>query len=147
MEVAMTSRVVARNGIGRFISECEMAARSTIEETVKEGEKLSKGFAPTGSKPDPRTPTLRAGMFSEVLSRTSGRWGCRARHALPIELSAGPHPIPGHVRFFWDRAGRWWVPGTNEINHPGNAAQPFLRPAYEIMMSRVMSIAAQHYPG
>jgi hypothetical protein len=147
MEIATTSRVVARNGIGQFIRECELAAEKTIEEVVKDGENLSKGFAPVGHKADPRTPTLREGMFSEVLSRTSGRWGCAARHALPIEKGAGPHAIPGNVRFFWDAMGRWWVPGTNEINHPGNAAQPYLRPAYEIMMGRIVSIAAGKYPG
>jgi hypothetical protein len=33
------------------------------------------------------------------------------------------------------------------VRHPGHKAQPFLGPAYKIMMSRIMDIAKKHYPG
>lgn len=158
MDVAVSNRVVARNSIGRFIRECEMAAEATVKEMVNEGEKLSKSLAPVGHKADPRTVTLRAGMFSKMLGRTSGIWGNFARHALPIEKGAGPHVIRGNpgLGFFWEAAGRNWIPAAvfyhqpglaDLINHPGNAAQPFLRPAYEIIQGRAMAIARKHYPG
>lgn len=146
MDVAFSNRVVVRNNLGRFIADCEGAATRTVKRAVEEGEALSKELAPTGVKHDHRTVTLREGMFSEVLSRTSGRWGCAARHALAIELGAGPHPISGRVKFFWEEEGRWWTPGDNTINHPGNAAQPYLRPAYKVIARRAIEIAAEEYP-
>lgn len=147
MDVAVSNRVVVRNSLGRFIADVEGAATRTVERCISEGEELSKEMAPTGIKHDHRTVTLKAGMFKETLSRTSGRWGCAARHALPIEFGAGPHAIPGTVKFFWDNEGRWWTPGSNVINHPGNGAQPFLRPAYKVIAQRAASIAAEEYPG
>lgn len=158
MDIAVTNQVHARNSIGRFISECEAAATATVQEMVDEGETLSKAMAPVGHKFDPRTVTLRAGMFSKMLSRTSGIWGNFARHALPIEKGAGAHVIRGNpaLGFFWEAAGRNWIPAAvfyhqpglaDVINHPGNAAQPFLRPAYEVISGRAMAIARKHYPG
>lgn len=147
MDVAFSNRVIARNNMGRFIADCEGAATRTVEKAITQGEALSKTMAPTGTKHDFRTVTLREGMFKEMLGRTSGRWGCAARHALAIELGAGPHPISGRVKFFWDNEGRWWTPGDNVINHPGNDAQPFLRPAYQEIARRLPSIAAEEYPG
>ena len=147
MEIAFSGRVIARDSIGRFIAECERAATESIEDIIKDGESLAKDFAPVGHKADPRTVTLRQGMFHRMLSATSGEFGCRARHALPIELSAVPHEITGQVSFFWDAMGRPWVPGKNMIHHPGNAAQPYLRPAYAIVSGRAISIMRRHYPG
>lgn len=152
-DIAVTPQVIARNGIGRFISECSLAAATTIKEIINDGQELSIALAPVGHKADPRTPTLQAAMYSRQISRTSGVWGNDARHALPIELGAGAHVIMGspYLSFFWDNAGRQWVPGLygtpDFVNHPGNAAQPYLRPAYEVMMSRAMSIADGNYPG
>jgi hypothetical protein len=147
MDVAVSSRVIARNNLGQFIRACQRAATETVEEAIKEGEDLAKGLAPTGHKADPRTVTLRAGMYHRMLSATSGEFGCKARHALPQEFGAVPHDITGQVSFWWDAMGRPWIPGSNTIRHPGNAAQPYLRPAYSAVMARVMSIAAAKYPG
>lgn len=147
MDIAVSTRVIARDAIGQFIAECERAATESVEEIVRDGEKLAKDFAPVGHKRDPRTVTLRAGMFHRMLSATSGEFGCRARHALPIELSAVPHDITGNVSFFWDAMGRPWIPGKNTIRHPGNAAQPYLRPAYAAVSGRAISIMQRHYPG
>ena len=157
MEIAATATVVQRNSIGRFISECEAAAGYTIGDLIDGGAQLSKSMAPVGGKPDPRTPTLRAAMFSQQLSRTSGIWGNFARHALPIETGAAPHAIRGNpsLSFFWEAKGRQWIPASvffhvpglsDYVNHPGNAAQPFLRPAYEAMMAKAMSVARKYYP-
>jgi hypothetical protein len=147
MEAAVSNRVVARNGIGRFRQQCSDAAENTIRDAVEEGAELSRSLAPVGHKKDPRTVKLKDSIESEVLSRTSGQWKSTARHALAIEKSAKPHPITGWVNFFWEREGRNWDGGPNMIQHPGNAAQPYLRPAYEIIMRRIMEIARRNYPG
>lgn len=147
MEVAVSNRVIARDNFGRFIAECKMAATATVKELIEEGTNLSRAMAPASGKPDPRTAPLKASIYGEMLSATSGHWVATARHALPIEFGAGAHQITGWVGFFWENAGRQWEPGPNMINHPGNAAQPYLRPAYEVIMSRAISVADKHYPG
>lgn len=147
MDVAVSNRVVVRNSIGRFRQACSDAAEETIREAVEEGAALSRSLAPVGHKNDPRTVHLKDSVESEVLSRTSGQWKSTARHALAIEKGAVPHPITGWVSFFWENEGRDWTPGPNEIQHPGNSAQPYLRPAYETIMRRIMSIAREKYPG
>lgn len=154
--VAVSNRVIARNGIGQFIRECEMAAEGTIREAVNKGARLSRELAPTGHKDDSRTIPLKSSIFPEVLSRTSGRWVATARHALPIELGAAPHIITGNLAFYWEAAGRNWIPAAayygipglqDVVNHPGNAPQPYLRPAYSAVMSEIMEIASRNYPG
>lgn len=119
----------------------------TIAQAVTDGADLSRGFAPVGHKDDLRTIPLKASIEPVVVSRTQGFWQATARHALPVEFGAGPHPIPGSVSFFWEEEGKWWIPGSNVINHPGNAAQPYLRPAFKIISGRLLEIAKRKYPG
>lgn len=151
--IAVSNRVIARNGIGQFIAECSMAASKSVDEMLDEGVHISDELAPVGHKEDPRTPTLHAAFYTHKLSRTSGVWGNDARHALAIELGAAPHEITGSpfLSFYWEAAGRRWVPGLygepDIVNHPGNAAQPYLRPAYETVMARSMAIMKRYYPG
>lgn len=158
MDLAVSNRVVARNGIGQFLTACERGAEETVKEAVKRGERMSKRMAPEGHKADPRTLPLRAAMYSQMTSRTSGYWANFARHALPVEFGAGPHDIPANVHFFWEKMGRFWMtpdeylrrtgfPGADPIHHPGNPAQPYLRPAYEAIMGQIMAIAREKYPG
>lgn len=150
--IAISSQVHKRNGIGQFISECSAAASASVDEMLDEGVNISREEAPKGVKHDPRG-SLEEGFFTHKLSRTSGVWGNDARHALPIELGAAPHVIEGspYLHFYWEAAGRMWIPGlmgdTDIVNHPGNAAQPYLRPAYERVMARAMSIMRRYYPG
>lgn len=143
--IAVTPRVIARNRLGQFIRECEQAADATVADAVKQGEELSRALAPVGHKPDPRTVTLKAGMFSRSAG-TTGYWGCRARHALVIEFGGAPHEITGWVKFFWEREGRMWAPGRNMIHHPGTPAHPYLRPAFAAIMNRSLGIAKKYYP-
>lgn len=156
--ITAKATVVARNDIGRFIRECEMAAESTVEDAIEEGARLSRAMAPAGSKPDPRTVPLKESITTRMFGRTRGEWGSSARHALAIEKGAVPHAIPANVRFYWDKLGRMWMPpetylrvtgypGADPIQHPGNAAQPYLRPAYAQVMANIMSIARKNYPG
>lgn len=143
----MSNKVVARNNLGQFIRECEQAAEATVSDLIDQGAALSRSMAPVGSKPDPRTRTLQSSITTKMTSRTSGHWQCSARHALAIEFGAAPHRIDGNpfLRFFWDKIGEDVV--FRAVNHPGNGAQPYLRPAYEIVSARAMAVAAEHYPG
>lgn len=156
-DVAVTGRVIARNNIGRFIADCEQAAGESVNDLINEGADLSRAYAPVGHKVDLRTPTLKAAMFTHQLSRTQGVWGNSARHALPTEFGAGPHIITGSpsLAFFWEGEGRNWIPAAvyyhhpglvDVINHPGNPAQPFLRPAFEAIKGRALAIMRRHYP-
>lgn len=158
MGIAVSNRVISRNGIGQFRAACEKAATATVKKAVQRGARLSRTFAPEGSKVDPRTQPLKNSIAWRMTGRTSGEWYADARHALPQELSAGPHIIEGNpdLAFYWEAAGRMFVPASSfykqpglvtVVNHPGNPAQPYLRPAYEIVMKQVMSIADAEYPG
>jgi hypothetical protein len=144
--IACSNRVVARNGFGQFIRDCEQAAELTAKDAVERGAELSRGFAPVGHKPDPRTVKLKNSIHTRMFSRTSGEWYSEARHALSQEKGAKAHDIPGEVSFFWEKMDRMWTPGSNVINHPGNAAQPFLRPAYKQVSRELSAIARRHYP-
>lgn len=152
MDLAFAGHVAARNDLGQFIAACERAATETVRELIEDGERRSIELAPVGSKHDERTVTLQAGMFSEMISRTQGRWGCAARHALPIEFGAAPHVIMGNpwLYFFWEEQGRDWIPGLTGapdiINHPGNAAQPFLRPAFAEIKGEASAVMRSKYP-
>lgn len=147
MGIAVSNRVIARNSMGQFIAACEKGATATVERAIQKGATLSRAMAPKGHKPDPRTIPLAASIKSEMVSATAGHWYADARHALPQELSAAPHEITGRVSFFWEREGRQWHPGDNMIQHPGNPAQPYLRPAYKVVMGEIMAIAAEEFPG
>lgn len=158
MEIAVSNRVIARNGIGQFRVACERAAERTIKRAVNDGAELSRSFAPVGPKHDERTIPLAASIKARMTGSTSGEWYSTARHALPQEFGAGPHVIAGnpHLRFFWEAAGRMFVPAeefyhqpglVSIVNHPGNPASPFLRPAYNQVMGRIMAIARAEFPG
>lgn len=146
MDIGVSNRVVARSSFGRFIAAADRNASATVRDAIEDGANISRALAPVGTKHDYRTIPLKDSIETEMLSSTSGRWVARARHALPVERGAGPHLITKQVKFFWENMGRWWVPGEGFINHPGNRAQPYLRPAYEIVTRRLMDIARRHYP-
>lgn len=153
MEVTASNRVIARNGLGRFIQDCEQAATETVKELVEEGAKLSRKLAPEGSDHDPRSIPLKQSIWPRMISATSGVWESFSRHAMFVEEDTAPHTIMGSpfFQFYWDNAGRMWIPGLfgepDVVNHPGTTAQPFLRPAYESIMARAMSVAKSKYPG
>jgi hypothetical protein len=140
----ISTTVIARNDFGRFVAEMEGRITRGIEDAIEQGAELSRGMAPVGEKPDYRTVPLKDSISTEMKSSTSGVWKSTARHAAPVEFGAGPHLITGQVRFWWDAEGRWWVPGQNFINHPGNRAQPFIRPAYEDIKNRFADIMRVH---
>lgn len=147
MAIAVSNRVIVRNGFGQFIRDCEGAATATVSDALDEGVAAAKIRAPVGFKPDPRTGKIIDSFYKQILGRTSGVFGNNARHALAQEKGARPHPITGDVTFFWEKYWRQWEPGENEIQHPGNPAHPYLRPGYEVVMRRIVDIAKRHYPG
>lgn len=152
MDIAMTNEAIYRDESGQFISALETGATEAVKEAIMRGEDLSKGFAPKGKKPDPRTQSLSDSIDSVMLSSTKGVWFATARHALPIEKGARPHPIgatdAGALSFFWEREGRDWVtPPYQPVQHPGNRAQPYLKPAYRIIARELIDICKRHMPG
>lgn len=143
--VPLTMTVNHRNRWGQFAAHYEHAGEQTVKDAIDEGARLSRSLAPVGTKPDPRTIPLRESIEPVMTSRTRGSWIAHARHAKPIEFGARPHPITANVRFWWESAGRMWIPGIGWINHPGNSAQPFMRPAYQIIKRRMSEIAHRNY--
>lgn len=152
-DISVQNRVVVRNNFGQFIAECEAAGSKTVDAILDEGIEVARELAPVGHRVDKRTTPLRDSFFKNKLSRTSGVFGNFARHALAIEKGARPHPITGspYLMFYWEAERRMWIPGLfgepDVVNHPGNDAQPFLRPAYRTVMNRAMEIAKRYYPG
>ena len=154
--MATTNHVIARDRFGRFIRNVEQASGETVKELIEEGMNISRAMAPVGTKHDRRTVPLKDSLYMVMQSRTKGYWGSNARHALAIEHGARPHVIPGNpdLAFFWEAAGRNWIPASiyygvpgmqDFVNHPGNDAQPFLAPAYDIIRDRVQAKLRQKF--
>ncbi len=152
MEIAVSTRVFARSSLGRFIADCKGAGTKTVQELVSDGANMSRDMAPR------ETGELAASIAWVMLSATSGAWYATARHALPQEFGGAPHVIRGNptLHFYWEEAGRMWIPAAefygqpglaDLVNHPGNAAQPYLRPAYHAIMAKSLSVADRYYPG
>ncbi len=144
-EIPVKMTVVHRGRWGQFASHYQNAGTKTVKEAIDQGASISRSLAPVGHKPDPRTIPLRDSIQTEMLSGNRGHWIARARHARAIEFGARPHPITAAVKFFWEAQGRWWIPGSGFIRHPGNSAQPYMRPAYEIVRQRLSDIAKRNY--
>lgn len=149
---AVSTRVTARSGIGRFIADCEGAATATVLEAATDGSRIAAGRAPK------RTGALAASIKPFLLSRTSAVWGSSLKYALPQETGSVPHDLPSNVSFFWEREGRMWMApdtyqrvtghaGADPIKHPGNPATHYLRGSYSVIKPRLLSIAKKHYPG
>lgn len=143
--------VSARNSLGQFIRQIEDAGHDTVEDLIEMGAAEARRQAPRGTRHDRRTIPLADSIFTRMFSKNDGMFGSSARHALPQETGAKPHIIVSDkFNFFWENAGRMWIPGLfrnpDIINHPGNPPQPFLRPAFNLVMSRWREIARRHYP-
>lgn len=139
--VAVSQRVIARNRFGQFRAALSEAATATVKDAIDDGAAASRALAPMD------TGRLAGSIESEMTGATSGHWFSDVAYALHQEFGTKRHRQTGWVNFFWEKAGRDWVPGENEINHPGNPPHPYLRPAYEAVMARIMQIARRNYPG
>lgn len=149
--IAFSNRVISRDRRGRFVAAVDRRAAAMVRNMVEDGADLSRDMAPVGAKFDKRTPHLKDSIETRMTSGTAGEWYSTARHALPIEHGGKPHIMRGNpvFRFWWERMNRPWIPGLygepDIIHHPGNAAQPFLRPAYEVIKRRWGQYARRHF--
>lgn len=146
-KVAVSPNVRVRNELGRFVSRLDRAGIATAREAVQKGARISRAKAPVGTKADRRGPKLKASIYWEHRG-TTGHWGSRARHAMAIEFGSPRHDIPGNpdLLFWWTKYGRFYVPSSEfygipgmqtVVDHPGNQPQPFLGPAFEIVMADI----------
>lgn len=151
-KVTAEVNVSARNRLGQFIRECEMAGELTVKDMIDMGAEESRRQAPVGVKHDRRSIPLQQSIVTQMFNRTNGRWVALARHALFVEKGTRPHQIiSSKFKFFWENAGRMWIPGLFQdpdvINHPGTEPQPFLEPAFNKVMLRWREVAKRRYPG
>jgi hypothetical protein len=150
--VAVSSHVIARDEFGRFIRDIEEAATKSVEEALDVGIAAARAQAPV------RTGRLRGSFVPVILSRTSGLFMNTAPYAMAQDQGARPHPIPAHVRFWWDKVGRMWMypetyervtgfPGADPIHHPGNPATHFMDAGYVAIKRAINGILQRNYPG
>lgn len=138
------TKITTHDEFGRFTSFSTAAGKAMLEEMAEEGAKLSRELAPRSGKNDPRSKSVADSMESHVSGDTAS-WTSTARHAMAVELGSVRHFQSGWVNFFWEKAGRDWEPGPNLIDHPPTAPKPYLRPAWEIIMSRWPEFARRHF--
>lgn len=130
-EVDVFFNVHARDHLGRFLDKLHRAITEGVEETVKEGERVSKGLAPR------KTSAMADSIQGVMTSATSGALTVGTDHWQYTEFGAKPHDITGMVRFWWENEGREWYPDNNVIKHPGTRAVHFMAAGREAMRERM----------
>lgn len=132
-----TTEVHLRDNFGAFIAACDAAATRSVQEAMVEGTRVARAMAPSGPARQDygRRPKLKANIWGHMISSRSARIVATPGHALPQEKSAGPHPIPNAF-------GRGIT-----VQHPGNAAQPYLRPALAAIARMLPPVMKRNYPG
>lgn len=137
--------------LGRYASSVDERTRRAANAIGREGVKMAREAAPSGP---PRADYARRARVKdsigyERLGMTRVRWfikgGQRYAAAAAQETGAGGHIIRGNpLHFFWERQGRWVK--TEQVQHPGNPAQPFLQKSYEAMNGgRAVAIARKYF--
>lgn len=100
-------------------------------------ESTARGYGRMYSLTPFKTGELRSSLFGRVVNRTRIEIGATARHASPVEFGTRPHeirPIRASVLRF-EIGGR--VIYTKRVSHPGTRAQPFVRPAVNLIKSLI----------
>lgn len=167
--VARSETIISRNRFGQFASELERASRRVTERMVNTGAKHSRRLAPRGkhrSRYDSRPgyiPLVDSIRTRISFNGTRGYWYSTAPHALFVEEGTKPHFIEGNLRFWWKGGFFYWnnpqygpvgsgKPFENWTEsrgawvwHPGTQAQPFLRPAFEIIRFQAGEIAREEF--
>lgn len=125
-EIEFQTNVIARDNFGRFIAHVEEGITTSVEEAIIAGAEAGRAAAPhkTGALEGSIQPAM-TGAHSGVVTVGTDHWRYQER-------GTAPHKIKGTVRFWWEREGREWNPGPNQINHPGNPALHFMRTAYRV---------------
>lgn len=149
---AHTQTIVHRNRFGQFARQIEEGCDRAVERWVELGAATSRDMAPgsgyrvSNYSQRPGYIPLKASIHSQANGH-SGRWYTNAPHWKFVEYPTGSHPITGFLNFPW-RGGRfvWDDPRFNNwdeeegatVSHPGTSAQPFMKPAYELVVRRQM---------
>ncbi len=134
-----------RDRSGQFLAECDGAAAEAVKATGEEGKSIAMAMAPVGSEPDERDIPIVAGLEFYMTGATSGVIVSKSGHSLPQEFGAGPHSIGAPGQYLHNPFNQFSARGP--VQHPGNPAQPFLRPAYNVIRRKMTEIMARFYPG
>lgn len=119
-----TNVIYARSDRGRFLDRIHSGARRGLKETADEGARIARNLAT-------KKTGQMAGSITSTVGTSGASWSVHSGHWAYQEFGTRPHFIGGSVSFFWDRAGRRWVPGSNTIHHPGNRAVHFMRDSFD----------------
>lgn len=132
------THVQAKNSLGQFMSKLDAATRLAMLEAAAEGAEISRDLAPEGPpQPWKRQVKLKDSIWVDASYGSGAAWGSIAPHGKAIEKGASDHPIVGnpYLKFYASGIGRQIT--VRSVNHPGNAPQPYLRPAAAIISKRM----------
>lgn len=137
----------ARGFKGRFA--WDRAALDALNTILDEGAAVAQAVAPDGPARDDygRRPKLKDNIDRRILDARTGEVYIDAVNALSQETGAVAHEIHGdpELRFFWIKEGKWFK--GPKVNHPGNAAQPFMEAGFRAMDEIAESAIAAAYGG
>jgi hypothetical protein len=149
---ASTQTIVNRNRFGRFASQIESGCDRAVERWVELGAATSRAMAP-GPGYRVSDYSRRAGYIplkASIKGKANGhtgQWSTNAPHWKFVEYDTAPHEITGFLDFPWNggrfvwndpRYSNWTEESGATVHHPGTSAQPFMRPAYELVVKRQM---------
>lgn len=125
-----------RDRIGRFAAIIDAAGVGMAHDMVETTARFAHENAPVGPgrKDYVRRPKLSGSIGFRMTSAKAGVIEAKTGHAGPQEKGAGPHPIPNAFGM-----------GIT-VMHPGNAAQPYLRPAYIQLQPLLPGMLEKWYP-
>lgn len=90
-----------------------------------------------------QTGNLRRSIFREVQSAARGKIGVGEEYGFYVETGSGPHTIvPRKKKLLRFRINGKWV-FAKKVNHPGSKPYPFMQPAFENNIDKVV----QEYAG
>lgn len=121
---------------GRFASLLDAADNAMARDMVETTARLAHEDAPVGPGRDDygRRPKLSSDIQSRMTSATAGVVGVSGPNSASQETGAAPHPIPNAF-------------GSGQtVMHPGNAPQPFIRPALTKLRGLIPAMLRRHYP-
>lgn len=144
--VHVSPEIRYRSETGRFLAECDGAAAAAVQAVGERGARMAKRLAPSSSFPEPRGGKLRPGISFYMTGGMVGVIASTARHTLAIERGASAHQIGAPGQLLANKQ-KDWGPRIGPVNHPGNDAQPFLKPAYAMIRSRMIDVMRDFYPG
>lgn len=125
-----------RNRFGRFDRLIGQGTEGMARDMVETTAQFAHEGAPVGPSREDygRRELLSGSIEGRMTSATAGVVHARAGHAGPQELGAGPHIIPNAF-------GRG-LP----VLHPGNAPQPYIRPALQKLRPLIPGMLRKWFP-